>query len=89
MDFPGDSDGKQSTCNAKDSGSIPGSGRCPGEGNAYPVFLSGEFNAQRRLWATVHGTAKSWTPLMTNTFTFLLRSTEKLFALYSDGDFYS
>ena len=47
MDFPGDSDGKQSTCNAKDSGSIPGSGRCPGEGNAYPVFLSGEFNAQR------------------------------------------
>ena len=49
MDFPGDSDGKESTCNAKDAGSIPGSGRCPGEGNGYSVFLSGEFNAQRGL----------------------------------------
>ena len=29
--FPGGSDGKESACNAADLGSIPGSGRSPGE----------------------------------------------------------
>ena len=29
--FPGSPDGKESACNAGDPGSIPGSGRCPGE----------------------------------------------------------
>ena len=32
-DFPGGSNGKASTYNAGDLGSIPGSGRSPGEGN--------------------------------------------------------
>ena len=32
-DFPGGSDGKASAYNAGDPGSIPGSGRFPGEGN--------------------------------------------------------
>ena len=31
--FPGGSDGKESACSAGDVGSIPGSGRSPGEGN--------------------------------------------------------
>ena len=31
--FPGGSDGKASAYNAGDPGSIPGSGRSPGEGN--------------------------------------------------------
>ena len=31
--FPGDSDGKESTYNAGDQGSIVGSGRSPREGN--------------------------------------------------------
>ena len=31
--FPGSSDGKQSACYVGDPGSIPGSGRSPGEGN--------------------------------------------------------
>ena len=31
--FPGDSDGKESAYNARDPGSIPGSGRSPEEGN--------------------------------------------------------
>ena len=31
LGFPGGSEGKESTCNAGDTG-IPGSGRCPGEG---------------------------------------------------------
>ena len=29
--------GKESTCNAGDSGSVPGSGRSPGEGIGYPL----------------------------------------------------
>ena len=29
--------GEESACNAGDPGSIPGSGRCPGEGNGYPL----------------------------------------------------
>ena len=33
MGFPGGSDGKESACIVGDLGSIPGSGRSPGEGN--------------------------------------------------------
>ena len=33
--FPGSSTGKESTCNAGDPGSIPGSRRSPGEGIGY------------------------------------------------------
>ena len=29
--------GKESTCNAGDTGSIPGPGRPPGEGNGFPL----------------------------------------------------
>ena len=38
--FPGGSDGKVSVCNAGDLGSIPGLGRCPGEGNDRPLQYS-------------------------------------------------
>ena len=34
--FPGGSDGKESACDAGDLVSIPGSGRCPVEGNGNP-----------------------------------------------------
>ena len=34
--FPGGSDGKASACSVGDMGSIPGSGRSPGEGNGNP-----------------------------------------------------
>ena len=37
MGFPGSSDGKESACNIEDPGSIPGSGRSPGEGNGNPL----------------------------------------------------
>ena len=37
LDFPGGSDGKASAYSAGDSGSIPGSGRSPGEGNGNPL----------------------------------------------------
>ena len=37
--FPGGS-GKESTCQAGDVGSVPGSGRSPEEGNGYPLQYS-------------------------------------------------
>ena len=52
MVFPDGSDGKESTCITGDPGSIPGSGRRPGEQNGQPltpVFLPGEFHGQRSL----------------------------------------
>ena len=39
-DFPGGSDAKASAYNAGDLGSIPGSGRSPGEGNGNPLQYS-------------------------------------------------
>ena len=39
-DFPGGSDGKASAYNVGDPGSIPGSGRSPGEGNSNPLQYS-------------------------------------------------
>ena len=41
MGFLGSSAGKESACNAGDSSSIPGSGRCPGEGIGYALQYSG------------------------------------------------
>ena len=37
MGFPGGLDGKESTCNVGDLGSIPGSGRSPGGGHGNPL----------------------------------------------------
>ena len=63
MGFPGGSDGKESTCNEGDLGSIPGSVRSPGERKSYPVQSSCRENfMDRGAWqATVHGVAKSQT----------------------------
>ena len=38
--FPDSSVGKESVYNAEDPGSIPGSGRCAGEGIGYPLQYS-------------------------------------------------
>ena len=38
--FPDSSADKESTCNAGDPSSIPGSERCPGEGIGYPLQYS-------------------------------------------------
>ena len=56
-------DGKGSACNAGDSGSFPGSGRSPGEGNSYPLQYSCLENSMDRgaWWVIVHRVAKSWT----------------------------
>ena len=62
-DFPGGSDGKASSYNAEDLGSIPGLGRSPGEGNGNPLqYFCLENPTDRGAWqATVHGVAKSTT----------------------------
>ena len=70
LDFPGGSVGKASVYNAGDLGSIPGSGRFPGEGNGNPLQYS-------RLENPMDGggwcpwVAKSQTQLSDFTFTFL------------------
>ena len=58
LGFPGDSAGKESTCNAGDLGSIPELGRYPGEGKGYPLQSSGLENSVDYI---VHWVAKSQT----------------------------
>ena len=60
---PGGSDGKESACSTRDSDSIPGSGRSPGEGNGNPLQYSClENSMDRGAWrATDHGVAKNRT----------------------------
>ena len=52
LGFPCGSAGKESDCNAGDLGSIPGLGRSPGEGKAYPLQYSGLENSKDCI---VHG----------------------------------
>ena len=53
--------GKESTFNAADMGSIPGSGRYPGVRNANPLQYSCLENPMDReaWWATVYGVTES------------------------------
>ena len=65
MDFPGGADGKESACNARDPGSIPGLGRSPQEGHGNPLQYTCLENSMDRgpWWATVHEVTKSQTQL--------------------------
>ena len=54
--FSDSSVGKESACNARDLGLIPGSGRSAGEGIGYPLRYSGLENSMD---CTVHGVTKS------------------------------
>ena len=51
---------KNPACNAGDLGSIPGSGRSPGEGNGNPLQYSRLENSMDReaWWATIHEITK-------------------------------
>ena len=65
---------KASAYNVGDPGSIPRSGRSPGERNGYPLQYSCLGNPMDRgaWWATYsHGVTKSWTRLSDLTFLFL------------------
>ena len=66
--FPGGVSGKNLPDKAgdlRDEDSIPGSGRCPGGGRGNPLQYSCLENpvVGRVWWASVHGAAKSQTPL--------------------------
>ena len=52
----------------RDTGSIPGSGRSPGEGHSNPLQYSCLENSMDRgvWWTIVHGVAKSQTRLIIN-----------------------
>ena len=66
--FPDSSVGKESTYNAGDPSSIPGSGRSARERKGYPLQYSGLENSMNYI---VHGVAKSWTQLSDFHFTSL------------------
>ena len=55
--FSGGAYGKKSACNVGDQGSVPESGRYPGEGTGYPLQYSCLENSTVRgaCWAIVHG----------------------------------
>ena len=57
--------GKESACNAGESGLIPGSRRSPGEGNSNPFQYPCLGNPMDRgaRWAMVHGVEKNQTRL--------------------------
>ena len=67
LGLPCGSAGKESTCNAGDSGSIPGLGRLTGEGKGYPLQYSGLENSMD---CVIHGIRESDTAEQTVTFTF-------------------
>ena len=60
MGFPGGSDGEESSCNAGDLGSIPGSGRSPREENGNPLQYS---------WASLVAQLVKKPPAMWETWT--------------------
>ena len=56
MGCPGGSGGEESACNTGDLGLTPGLGRCPGEGNGYPLQYSCLENPMDR--GTSHGSQR-------------------------------
>ena len=87
--FPGGSEVTVSACYAGDLGSIPGSGRSPGEGNGNPCQYSCLENPMDggAWWATVHGVTQSQTRLSDFTFTFNFKPLRE--TLTGIGDMYS
>ena len=88
---PRDLAGKESTCNAGDTGdagSIPGSGRSPGGGNGNPLQYSCLKNLTHRgVWqARIHGVAKSRTQLSTHA---LFQTCMKFFIMLIEGHTYT
>ena len=70
MGFPGGAVVKNQPANAGDTGSIPGSGRYPGEGNGSPLQYSCLKNLMGRgVWqATIHGIKRIGDDLATKSF---------------------
>ena len=73
--FPGGSCGKEPTCNVGDWSSIPGLGKCPGEGHGTPLQYSGLQNSMNSI---VHEVAKSWTQQSDFHFHWTARSSQSV-----------
>ena len=76
LGFPGGSADKESACNARDLGSIPGLGRAPGEGKGYPLQYPSLENSMDYI---VHGVTTS--PTLLSNFHFSLSA---YYILFSD-----
>ena len=63
--FPDSSVGKESTCDAGDPGSIPESGRSPGEGRDYPLQYSGLENSMEESMGSQSQTRLNYFHLLT------------------------
>ena len=63
LGFPGDSDGKESACNVRDLGSVPGLGRSPGGGMVtHSSIFAWRIPMDQRAWqATAHRVVQSRT----------------------------
>ena len=81
LSLHGGSDGKESTCNAGDPGSIPGSERSPWrrKWQPAPVFLPRESHGQRSLEGYSSWGHKSQTQLSKTTYPFLRHIFSSLF----------
>ena len=79
MGFPCGSDGKESTCNAGDLGSIPGLKRSLEEWKDYPLQYSGLENSMNCI---VHGFAKSQTQLSDFYFQNIHKNSNQLLLLH-------
>ena len=60
MGFPGGSDGKDSSQNMEDLGSIPGLGKFPGEGKGYTLQYSGLENSMDHIVCGFYGPYSLW-----------------------------
>ena len=71
LPLPGGADGEESACNDGDLGSIPGSGRCPEEGNGNPLqyFVW----SIPRAWARKESNTTEWLTLPLPEATFACR----------------
>ena len=78
--LPVGSDGKESACNAGDPGSIPGSGRSPGERNGNPLQYSCLENSmdRRAWWAIAHGGHKKFDTHITESLCCILETNTTL-----------
>ena len=79
LGFPDSSNGKESACNGRDLGLIPGLGRSPGEGHGNALQYSHLENSMGRgAWrAPVYGVTKSQTQLSDYYFHFYFLHTVK------------
>ena len=84
--YPDSSVDKEFTCNAGDPGSIPGSGRSPGERKGYPLRYSGLENSMDSPWGHKESDMTEPLSLSNEDLQDLLELTSKKDVLFIIGD---